>query len=236
MGSLINKENRHILANFDSLLGKLHDSFLMMAGLTERNLKNSMEGFFRRDDDFCTQTIADEDEIDQIEKQIDQDGVEIIRRFQPVASDLRQVLATMKLSSHLERISDQAVNIAKRSRKLNQAPLFEEARRLEPMFHEAIGMVKEAIAGFLNHDVEIANSIRPRDKRLDQLNRETADFFASCMTENTERITDLVNLLLIGRHLERIGDHAKNIAEGAVFAASAEDIRHPRLSRAFQAA
>ncbi len=217
---------KHTLGTFDSLLGRLRDDFLMMASLTERNLQNSMQGLLKRDNDLCNQTIVDEEEIDQIEKQVDQDAVELLIRFQPVASDLRQVLCTTKLSGNLERISDQAVNIAKLARKLNRAPLLEEIHHLEPMFHEAIGMVRDAIRSFVNYDIDLANTIKPRDKKLDHINREAAALFMTRMQEKPDRIRDLVNLLLIGRNLERIGDHAKNIAEEAVYVTSAEDIRH----------
>lgn len=218
--------DKHTLGTFDAVLARLRDDFLMMASLTERNLQHAMQGLLQRDDDICNRTIVDEEEIDQLEKQVDRDGVELLLRFQPVASDLRQVLSTMKLSGNLERIADQAVNIAKRARKLNHAPLLDEAHYLEPMFNEAIEMVRDSIRSFVENDIELASTIRPRDKKLDQLNRDVADVFTARMSEKPERAAELVNLLLIGRNVERVGDHAKNIAEEAIYVTSAEDVRH----------
>src|SRR5580693_8636207 len=115
---------KHILGTFDESLAALRNNVLMMASLTERSLERSMKGLFERDDDICATTIADDEEIDQLEMQIDKDGVDILLRFQPVASDLRRVVSAMKLSTNLERMGDQATNIARRARKLNKhAPL-----------------------------------------------------------------------------------------------------------------
>src|SRR6478672_10770534 len=98
---------KHILGTFDEALASLRNNVLMMSSLAERNLERAMKGLFDRDDDLCTHTIADDEEIDQLEIQMDKDGVAILLRFQPVASDLRRVVAAMKLSTNLERLGDQ---------------------------------------------------------------------------------------------------------------------------------
>src|SRR6266542_1910859 len=103
---------KHILGTFDEALASLRNNVLMMSSLTERSLDRAMKGLLDRDDDICAHAIADDEEIDQLEIQIDKDGVAILLRFQPVASDLRRVVAAMKLSSNLERIGDHATNIA----------------------------------------------------------------------------------------------------------------------------
>src|ERR1051325_4787201 len=108
--------HKHILGTFDEALGGLRNNVLMMAGLTERSLERAMKGLFNRDDNLCANAIADDEEIDQLEKQIDKDGVDILLRFQPVASDLRRVITAMKLSPNIERVADQATNIARRAR------------------------------------------------------------------------------------------------------------------------
>src|SRR6202049_1190054 len=117
---------KHILGTFDEALSSLRNNVLMMAGLAERTLDRAVKGLFQRDDNLCATAIADDEEIDQLEKQIDKDGVDILLRFQPVASDLRRVVSAMKLSSNLERMADQATNIARRARKLNQHPALPE--------------------------------------------------------------------------------------------------------------
>jgi phosphate transport system protein len=110
---------RHILREFDRALDALRSDALMMASLTDRNLQNAMSCLLDRNPELCVVTVLDEKEVDALEKKVDHDGVDILLRYQPVASDLRQVVSTMKLGSNLERVADQAVNIAKRSRKLH---------------------------------------------------------------------------------------------------------------------
>src|SRR2546428_11653930 len=98
---------KHILGTFDEVLASLRNTVLMMAGLTERSLDRALKGLLQRDDDLCANAIADDEEIDQLEKQIDKDGVDVLLRYQPVASDLRRVLAAMKLSPNVERVAYQ---------------------------------------------------------------------------------------------------------------------------------
>src|SRR5207247_4677499 len=114
---------RHILGTFDEALASLRNNVLMRSSLTERSLDRAITGLLQRDDKICAIAIADDEEIDQLEKQMDKDGIDLLLRFQPVASDLRRVVSAMKLSSNLERIADQGTNIARRARKLQQPPL-----------------------------------------------------------------------------------------------------------------
>ena len=198
----------------------------MMASLTERNLQNAMSCLLDRKAELCAITIADEHEINALEKKVDEDGVSVLLRFQPVASDLRQVVSTMKLGSNLERIADQAVKIARRSRKLSMEAELDEAMSLGPMFVEATNLFRDSVRAYADGDVDLARSIRERDREIDQMNQNIANDLTASMAQSPERIPDYLNLLFIARHLERVGDHAKNIGEDAVYASAAEDIRH----------
>ena len=218
--------HRHILGTFDEALGSLRNNVLMMAGLAERSLERAMKGLTERDDDICANAIADDEEIDQLEIQIDRDGVDILLRFQPVASDLRRVVSAMKLSSNLERIADQATNIARRARKLNQHPPLPELELILPMNAQAMSMFKDSVDAYVREDVELGRAIVPRDAKLDELNRFASRRLIERMAQDPEQLRGYLNLMFIGRHLERVGDHATNIAEDAVYAAAAEDIRH----------
>jgi phosphate transport system protein len=217
---------KHILGNFDEALASLRNNVLMMSGLTERSLERAMRGLFDRNNDLCAHAIADDEEIDQLEKQIDKDGVDILLRFQPVASDLRRVVSAMKMSSNLERMADQATTIARRARKLNQHPPLAEVNLIEPMHEHAMGMFKDSVDAYVREDVELGRAIVPRDDRLDDLNRRASRKLIERMAEDPDQLRGYLNLIFIGRALERVGDHATNIAEDAVYAAVAEDIRH----------
>lgn len=220
---------RHILGTFDEALGSLRNSVLMMASLTERSLDRAIKGLLERDDNLCANAIADDEEIDQLEKQVDKDGVDILLRFQPVASDLRRVVSAMKLSSNLERMADQATTIARRARKLNQHPALPEVELIVPMYDHAMSMFKDSVDAYVREDVELARAVVPRDNRLDELNRSASRKLIERMAQDPEQLRGYLNLIFVGRCLERVGDHATNMAEDAVYAAAAEDIRHQHV-------
>lgn len=218
--------HNHILGTFDEALSSLRNNVLMMSSLTERSLDRAVSGLVQRDDDLCVLAIADDEEIDQLEKQVDKDGVDLLLRFQPVASDLRRVVSAMKLSSNLERMADQAVSIARKARKLNQHPPLPEGDLIEPMHRHAMSMFKDSVDAYIREDVEQAMTLKSRDKVLDEMNARASKKLILRMAEDPEQLRGYLNLMFIARHLERVGDHATNIAEDAVYAAAAEDIRH----------
>ena len=163
--------SKHILGSFDEALTALRNDLLMMAGLAERSLDRAIKGLLQRDDDLCATAIADDEEIDQLEKQIDKDGFEVLLRFQPVASDLRRVISAIKLSPNIERVGDQATNIAKRARKLNRHPPLPEMQLILPIQAYAMTMFKDSIDAYVRENVELARSVCDRDKQLDAMNR-----------------------------------------------------------------
>jgi len=222
--------HRHILGTFDESLGALRNNVLMMAGLTERSLERAMKGLANRDDNLCANAIADDEEIDQLEKQIDKEGVDILLRFQPVASDLRRVVSAMKLSSNLERMADQATTIARRARKLNQHPPLPEVELIRPMYDHAMLMFKDSVDAFAREDVDLGRAVVPRDEKLDELNRMASHKLVERMAKDPDQLRGYLNLIFVSRCLERVGDHATNIAEDAVYAAAAEDIRHQTVA------
>ena len=217
---------KHILVTFDEALSSLRNNVLMMSSLTERSLERAINGLMQRDDDLCANAIADDEEIDQLEKQVDKDGIDLLLRFQPVASDLRRVVSAMKLSSNLERMADQGTNIARRARKLNQHPALPETELIMPMYTHAMVMFKDAIDAYVREDVQLARGVVPRDQALDEMNAAAGRRLIERMAEDPTQLRGYLNLIFVSRCLERVGDHATNMAEDAVYAAAAEDIRH----------
>jgi len=198
----------------------------MMASLTQRNLQNSSQGLIQREDEPLKVAIADDEEIDTLEVLIDRDGIETMMRFNPVASDMREVLATMKLSVHLERIADQSVGIARRAIKLNAAAPIPEVTLIHEMLHHSVNMFQDAIQAFIDRNIELSLTLKPRDRQLDQMNKDAAEKLTEAMPENVSQVRSYLDLIFIARYIERIGDHSANIAEDTVFLVSAEDIRH----------
>ena len=217
---------RHIRSNFDSALNSLKNDALMMSSLTERLLENAIHGLLKRDSDLCNLTIADDEEIDVLEKQIDKEGIEIIIRFQPVARDMREVISTMKLSANLERVADQAVVIARRGKKLNRRPAVQEVFLVEPLYLAALGIFRDSLRAFIDGDAELALQLKPRDRQLDGLNARLNERLTERMGIDPEQIPSYLDIILVARALERVGDHSTNIAEDAFWQTQAEDIRH----------
>ena len=217
---------KHTLTTFDEGLSDLRNDLLTMAGLTERSLSLAINGLLQRDVSLCKKAIADDEQVDQLEKQIDKAGLEILLRYQPVASDLRQVISAMKLSPNIERVADEATNIAEAASKLNEHPPLVEVNLIVPIQAHAKSMFKDSIDAFVREDVALARAVISRDKQLDIMNASANRQLTERMMQDRDQLRGYLNLILISRCLERVGDHAANIAEDAVYAAAAEDIRH----------
>jgi len=216
----------HTLTNFTSALDQLRRTVLLMSSLTQRNLKNSIKGLLDRDDDWCNNCIADDEEIDLLEIQIDREGIEVMSRFQPVASDLREVVSSIKIGANVERIADLGVGIARRARKLNEHPAVPEVHLLDGAINLALSMFDDAVRAFAERNPALAVELKSRDGELDRINREITDSLINRMQDDSANLPTYLNLIFISRCLERIGDHACNVAEDVVFAVNAEDIRH----------
>ncbi|TLD70057.1 phosphate signaling complex protein PhoU [Phragmitibacter flavus] len=219
-------EPRHILSNFDNALTQLRQNLFKMASLSTQNLNDAVKGLLQRDLDLCNQVIADDEQVDQLEKTIDAEGIAILTRFTPMAQDLRRVVSAMKASSNLERISDQAVNIARRGRKLINSSELPETRMLEPIYSQAYNLLQDAVRSFTEEDMPLATSLKARDRELDQQQNEFIARVTRRMEEDTGHLKDYIDLVFVARFLERAGDHAVNIGEDAVYAGAARDIRH----------
>ena len=216
----------HTLTNFTGALDQLRSSVLMMSSLTQRNLKNAIKGLVERDDDWCNNSIADDEEIDMLEIQIDREGIEVMSRFQPVASDLREVVSSIKIGANIERVADQGVNIARRARKVNEHPVVPELHLLDQSVHLSLAMFDDAVRAFAERNASLAVELKARDKQLDRMNKELTDVLINRMQDDSVNLPTYLNLIFISRCLERIGDHSCNIAEDVVFAVNAKDIRH----------
>ncbi len=221
-------EKSHILSSFDKALETLNESIRRMAAVTQESLTDCARALARRDEALCNRIIADDETVDALEMEIDREGVNILTRFQPLAHDFRRVFATIKVATDLERISDQAVNIARRSRKLLQSPEMPETRMIEPIHAQAASLLQDSLRAFHEEDMELAMSLKARDRELDRSHKELIERLTRRMEEDPSRLQDYLDLVFIARYLERAGDHAVNIGEDAVYAGAARDIRHER--------
>ncbi len=222
------QEKSHILSSFDKALENLNDSIRRMAVITQESLSDSARALARRDEALCNRIIADDESVDALEMEIDREGVNILTRFQPLAHDFRRVFATIKVATELERISDQAVNIARRSKRLLQSPELPETRMLEPIHAQSASLLQDSLRAFNEEDIELAMGLKARDRELDRTHKELIERLTRRMEEDASRLPEYLDLVFIARYLERAGDHAVNIGEDAVYARAARDIRHDR--------
>ncbi len=216
----------HILQVFEDALRSLKEDVIHMASLAQRNLSAAVHGLLERDNDQCNGVIADDDAVDRLEVAIDRAGLEVIMKFGPVATDLRRVFVAMKIGQQLERVSDEAVSIARRARKLNAHAPVPESQFIQGVYDLAVAMLRDAVAAFNVSDLKLALSLEARDRDLDQVYSEAIRRMIRRSEEDVEHIDDYVDLMFIVRGLERVGDHAVNIAEDIVYAETAHDIRH----------
>jgi phosphate transport system protein len=219
---------KHSLPGFERSLEELRADSLLMAALVRRSLNNAKKGFVERDEGDCSAVIADDEEVDLLEKQVDRGGTDVLIRFQPLASDFRTVLATIKLASHLENISDQAVSIARRTRTLIQERDLEENNELTPIFDLVDRSFTEALEAFSAFDNARAEKLRQQAEPLAELARDLMEKFSDAVGRNPERSGVYVNLIIIARSLEQIIYLVESITEDIIYVAEAKDVRHPK--------
>jgi len=220
---------KHYLPGFDQALNSLKEDVTLMANLVIRNLANARAGFAERDEDFSAAVIADDDEVDLLEKQVDRLGTEILIRYQPMITDLRTILATIKLSNILERASNHAVMIARRSRKMaeNSFPV-EEQEQLLTHFDAVLRLFGEAIIAFREIDPVSAGRVLGLTESVAAAGRGFVDKFTELLEERPFGSRIYVNLMALAQSLEEITYLAEQIANDVVYIAEARDIRHPR--------
>lgn len=199
---------------------------LTIGSFTQQNLENSIRGLLERNVELCNQVIADDEEVDQLEVVIDDAGVKLMSKYRLFAGDLRMVISSMKITNNLERISDHAVSIAKRGRKVLRNSELPENRLVEPLYQLANKMLGKALTAYNDGDMNLALEVIRMDDELDALHKSTNKKLTKCLEGECNNYKDYLNLVFICRWLERVGDLAVNIGEDVVFMETATDIRH----------
>lgn len=212
-------------------MSKMMDSLLALSAMAEVSLSRSMLGVTHRDDDLCAHVIADDEEVAALSCSTNQCGLDLLLRYHPLACDLRRVVSGLKLAMTLRGIAGQAAGIARKARELNHYDPLPEVQFAETSYDHVVSMLRDSVDSYLQEDVELALTVKPRDRILDEMNAFTTDKLIKRMSQDAGSLRSCLNLMFISRHLERAGDLATNIAEGAVYTAAAEDIRYrPKLA------
>jgi phosphate transport system protein len=209
----------------DMDLDELKQKLLTMASHAETAVNEALRALIERDYELALRVKESDNVIDQLEVEIDDMAIHLLAKA-PLASDLRLVTVAMKISQNLERVGDEATKIAKRARDLSQEPPVKVTVDLPRMAKLALDMLKAALDAFVNRDPITARALIPRDKEVDGINKQITNHLAQYMVENPDTIKRCLNLITVSRSLERIADHATNVAEEVVYLYEAQDIRH----------
>jgi phosphate transport system protein len=219
---------QHTAKSFEEELQRLQRLIARMGGLAEAQLASAIQAVAERNSEMATATIRGDAKVDDLEQEVDDLAVQILARRQPVAVDLRMILSALKISAELERIADYAANVAKRAVALNQVAPVRPVHAIPRMGQIVKVMIKDVLDAYVSGDVEKAVRVWNRDEELDELYSSLFRELLTYMMEDPRNITASTHLLFIAKNIERIGDHATNIAETVHFLVRGVALREAR--------
>jgi len=212
--------------HFADELDRLKQRLLTMGGLAEERVQLAVRGLVDREPPMMAAVIDGDRDINRLQLEIDDRAFKLLALHQPMASDLRSIVAAVKINSDLERVGDLAVNIAEAAQRYISHPPVKALVDIPRMATLAQAMLHDALDAFVSHDLSAAQSVLDRDDRLDTLKNQVFRELLTYMIGEPRTIEPALDLILISRHLERVGDHATNIAEDVIFIVAARDVRH----------
>lgn len=207
-------------------LQQLKRSLLSLATVVEEQCRDSLRAFEECDGQLAEIVIERDNEVDMIEVDIEEECLKVLALYQPVAFDLRFVVAVLKMNNDLERIGDLALNIAERAVSLCERRLPPVETRLSEMGELAVDMVKRSIDAFINNDIGLARQVLAIDRQVDALHRDHFEVIKESIIKYPDNALDFIQLLSVSRYLERVGDQATNIAEDIIYLVEGEIVRH----------
>jgi phosphate transport system protein len=220
--------HEHIVKSFDEEMSRLTGEIAAMGELSVKQLEAAMDALGKRDSRAAQRVADNDDALDAQERQISDDVLHLLALRQPMARDLREILAALRIASDIERIGDYAANVAKRSMTLNLSAPVPLVGALAPMARMAGRLVHEAMLAYTSHDADLAYAVWERDADLDTIYTTLFRELLTYMMEDQRSITACTHLLFIAKNIERIGDHATNIAENIWFVVRGEPLDEPR--------
>jgi phosphate transport system protein len=215
-----------VVRHFQEELGQLKTRLLEMGGLAEDRVRASIEGLVARDMEIVEGVLTGDTPINQLHIEIDNRSFTLLALHQPMAVDLRAIVSAVKINTDLERVGDLAVNIAEAVTRYLRHPPVKELIDIPRMARIAQTMLRDALDAYVRRDTTMAEAVLNQDDELDGLKTQVFRELLTYMLQDTHTIEPALDLILISRHLERIGDHATNVAEDVIFMVSARDVRH----------
>ena len=215
-----------MLRHFHEELDQVKEKTLKLGSLVEAMVENAVASLVDRDSRLAEETIASDEKVDSLEVEINEDCIRLLALQQPAAKDLRFIATAMKITTDLERMADQAVNICQRAIELNEEPQLKPYIDIPIMSQLSQKMMREALDAFVRRDAELARQVIPEDNKVDGLKNQIFRELLTFMMEDPRTIPRAIRLILVSRYLERIADHATNVAEMVVFLVEGKNIRH----------
>jgi phosphate transport system protein len=213
---------RHFQEELEGLQARL----LEMGGLAEERVRAAVNGLVARDTTLIDKVMRGDEPVNELHIEIDNRCFTLLALYQPMASDLRSIVAAVKINTDLERVGDLAVNIAEAARRYTNHPAVKKLVDIPQMGDIAQAMLRDALDSFVRRDTRLAHQVLNEDDRLDGLKTQVFRELLTYMLDDPATVEPALDLILVSRHLERIGDHATNIAEDVIFMVSARDVRH----------
>jgi phosphate transport system protein len=218
----VDRQVPHFREELEALQGRL----LEMGGLAEERVRAAVQGLVQRDPALMQKVLVGDEPVNQLHVEIDNRCFRLLALHQPMATDLRAIVAAVKINTDLERVGDLAVNIAEASKRyISHAPV-KQLIDIPQMGDIAQAMLRDALDAFVRRDTDLAHKVLNEDDRLDSLKTQVFRDLLTHMLRDQATVEPSLDLILVSRHLERIGDHATNIAEDVIFMVSALDVRH----------
>lgn len=211
---------------FHQSLDELKERLLVMAGMAEQAIQRSVEAYRTRDLSICELVFHSEPAINRLEREIDQMALDLLAMEQPMAIDLRFILSVIRINADLERVGDQAVNIAVRVREMEAFGNIDLPVDIPKLASLSLAMVRKALQAFIEGNAELADSVFMMDDQVDEMNDAAYNALSALIREKPEMTPQALNALIIARNLERVGDHATNVAEDVIFWVRGADVRH----------
>lgn len=212
--------------SIDSGMARLKDKLLLMGGYVEKAIEEATSGLVEGKNDRFTRVHEFEKTINQLHKEVDEDCLNLLATQSPMARDLRTILAVVKINTDLERMGDQAVNIALNAVEYLRAPPIKPLVDIPRMADLSRAMTREALDAFVRTDMKLAQEVLRRDDEVDGLKNQIFRELMTYMLSDPKKIEQALSLILVARNLERVGDHATNIAEDVIFIGTGKDVRH----------
>lgn len=224
------EDRKHTSLHYEKELQEIKNDLIYLGALTEKAIQLAMDSLTERNSDFARKVIAEDDEIDKRDSQLEEKCIRILALRQPTAIDLRFITTAIKITGHLERIGDMAVNIAEKAIELNELSRLKPYVDLPRMASLVNEMIRNSLDAFINENLELTQKVHEHEQVVDDLNEQIFRELLTFMLDDSKTIQRAIYIMQVSKNLERIADHAKGIADMVIYMITGKSVRHQELA------